>query len=196
MNRSTTRIALPLALAVVFGVSACSTSYEPPQIGDELVWTSDGDDERPGWTANSSAQESDEMVLFVGMADNHSTQRGARDAALSDARRLITQYAQTAVTDNNTIRESAQGTQDEIQNPEIVRERVTDEIASFAVSEMEHRQWRYEQWRNQEQGQTFYTGFVQVGVEAEAFDVSPETLAAATAEEGSGGESSDGTGEQ
>lgn len=191
MKRTSSRNALPLALAVTLGmgISACSTSYDPPQIADELVWTSDGDDERPGWTAQSGAQEREGKVYFVGMADLHSTQRGARDAAMTDVRRLITQYAQTEVSESITTRESGNVYQDEIQNPRIVRERVTDEVAQFAVRQMKDNQWRYEQWLDKELEETFYTGFVQVSVDAAVFDVSVQRLSGSEVEPsvGSGG---------
>ena len=151
-------------------IAGCSSAYKAPELADELVWSSDGDDKRPGWTAHTVAQAREDRVYFIGMSDQHATQRGARDAALTDARRMITQHARTQVEDLIETREFSENAQAEIQNPEIIRERVTQELSEHAVQRMTHDQWRYEQWANEAGGASFFTAFVEVSVEGDSFD--------------------------
>ncbi|KRW83637.1 hypothetical protein [Marinobacter sp. P4B1] len=158
-------------LVTAFIVSGCSSNYKPPQIADDLIWTSDGEDKRPGWTANGVVSKANRNeISFVGMSNRHSTQRGARDAAMSDVRRLITQYAETQVDDQVTTTERSSGLQDGIQNPTITREVVTQEIASLAIQKMSPEKWRFEQWKNKATGETFFTAFVMTTVPAAVFE--------------------------
>ena len=67
--------------------AGCSSTYKPPQVADKLIWTSDAEEERPMWTLTGEIEEDprNEVVRFVGMSNRHSTQKGARDAAMDDA---------------------------------------------------------------------------------------------------------------
>lgn len=169
MNKLT-RLSLLLAL-VVLGSVACSSAYKPPQVGEKMIWTSDGDEKRPGWTAESVSMGSGgELVEFVGYSNRHSTQRGARDAALTDVRRAIAQHAETMVSDSATTTEAGGTVQDGIQNPMINRKVETTEIASLAVTRMKPTQWRFEQWKETGTNRTFYVAFVKAEVAGGIFE--------------------------
>lgn len=158
-------------LAAFVALSGCASNYKPPHIADKLIWTSDGDEKRPGWTANGVISKSNRNeISFVGMSNRHSTQRGARDAAMSDVRRLITQYSETQVEDQVTTTERGSGLQDGIQNPTVTREVVTREMAGLAIQKMTPEQWRFEQWKNEATGETFFTAFVMTTVPAAVFE--------------------------
>jgi len=157
---------------VIFGAVACSSAYKAPQVGDKLIWTNDGETKRPGWTAESvSLKSGGDRVEFVGISNRHSTQRGARDAALTDARRTIAQHASTLVDDITTSTEAGGTVQDGIQNPMINRKVQTTEVASLAVNQMKPIVWRYEQWKETGSTKTFYVAFVKAEVDGAIFDL-------------------------
>ena len=169
MNK-VTKMTVLLAF-VVLGSVACSSAYKAPQVGEELIWTNDGEEKRPGWTATSVAIKSGgEVVEFVGYSNRHSTQRGARDAALTDVRRAIAQHAETVVNDIATTTEAGGTVQDGIQNPVINRKVETTEIASLAVTRMNPEEWRFEQWKETGSNRTFYVAFVKANVSERIFE--------------------------
>lgn len=163
---------LKFTLLMVLAIAsvACSSAYKAPQVGDELIWTNDGEEMRPGWTAESVAVKSGgEWFEFVGYSNRHSTQRGARDAALTDVRRAIAQHAETVVDDIATTTEAGGTVQDGIQNPMINRKVETTEVASLAVTRMKPTEWRFEQWKETGSNRTFYVAFVKAEVAGDIF---------------------------
>ena len=164
-----------LAVFLVAGTlgAGCSSSYKPPQVGDNLVWTSDSEEERPMWTLTGEIEEDDseQTVRFVGMSNRHSTQKGARDAAMDDARRQIANYASAEVEDVVKRIEKGGDLQSNMQDPMQRLERVTTQVSVHAVSEMKPEDWRFEQWTNDAQATKFFQAFVRVSVPKETFDV-------------------------
>src|SRR5690554_4365203 len=160
-----------LVMVLGMAVVACSSAYKAPQLGDELIWTNDGEKKRPGWTAESVAVRSGgELIEFVGYSNRHSTQRGARDAALTDVRRAIAQHAETVVDNVASTTEAGGTVQDGIQNLMINRKVETTEVASLAVTRMEPTEWRFEQWKETGSNRTFYVAFVKAAVAGSVFE--------------------------
>lgn len=176
VNANLKAVALASMVSVGLGLGGCaSTTHEAPEMGEKLVWTSNGEQERPNWALTAEVDEQDDGgARFVGISDRHSTQRGARDAALSDARRNITQYVKTEVETQMESEEVSQNLRDKIENAEITTERVTREVSAHAVREMEQVEWRYEQWGDPEEGETYFMAFTLVEVGDESLE--PETV--------------------
>lgn len=153
-------------------VGGCaSTTHEAPEMEEKLVWTSNGDEERPNWALTAEVDErADGAARFVGISDRHSTQRGARDAALTDARGNISEYVETRVETKLESEEVSQNLRDEIENAEITTERVTREVSEHAVQGMEQREWRYEQWGDPKDDETYFMAFTLVEVDAESLE--------------------------
>jgi|AntRauTorcE11898_2_1112593.scaffolds.fasta_scaffold30969_2 hypothetical protein len=172
---------LIVTLVAGFLGAGCSSTYKPPQVGDELVWTSDSEEERPMWTLTGEIEEdeSEQTVRFVGMSNRHSTQKGARDAAMDDARRQIANYASTEVEDVVKRMEKGGDLQSNMQDPMQRLDRVTTQVSVHAVSEMKPEDWRFEQWTNDEQGTTFFQAFVRASVPQRIFEVEETDVLAA-----------------
>lgn len=164
-----------LAVTLVAGAlgAGCSSTYKAPQVGDELIWTSDSEEERPMWTLTGEIEEDagDQTIQFVGMSNRHSTQKGARDAAMDDARRQIANYASTEVEDVVKRMEEGGDLQSGIQDPMQKLSRVTTQVSVHAVSEMKPEDWRFEQWRVDAKGKTFFQAFVRTSVPMGIFEV-------------------------
>jgi len=158
--------------------AGCSSTYKPPQVADKLVWTSDSEEERPMWTMTGEIEEDsgDQVVRFVGMSNRHSTQKGARDAAMDDARRQIANYASTEVEDVVKRMEEGGALQSDIQDPMQKLSRVTTQVSVHAVSEMKPEDWRFEQWSDTSKGKTFFQAFVRTSVPMQSFEVQEETV--------------------
>lgn len=178
-----------LAVTLVAGSigAGCSSTYKAPQVGDELVWTSDSEEERPMWTLTGEIEEdqSAQTIQFVGMSNRHSTQKGARDAAMDDARRQIANYASAEVEDVVKRIEKGGALQSDVQDPMQRLERVTTQVSVHAVSEMKPEDWRFEQWANGEET-TFFQAFVRASVPKSIFEVEEtDILASLRSDQGS-----------
>lgn len=164
-----------LAVTLAAGVlgAGCSSTYKPPQVGDKLIWTSDSEEERPMWTMTGEIEEDDgdQVIRFVGMSNRHSTQKGARDAAMDDARRQIANYASTEVEDVVKRMEEGGDLQSNIQDPMQSLDRVTTQVSVHAVSEMKPEDWRFEQWSDDSKGKKFFQAFVRTTVPMGIFEV-------------------------
>lgn len=162
-----------VAAAGVGLVGGCaSTTHETPKMTENLVWTSTGEEERPNWALAAEAEETASGgVQFVGISDRHSTQRGARDAALTDARRNVTQYVETQIKTEMESEEVSQNLRDEIENSEITTERITREVSRHAVRGMNQLEWRYEQWGDPKEEDAYFMAFTLVEVGADALEL-------------------------
>lgn len=166
-----TLIAVTLAAGVLG--AGCSSTYKPPQVADKLIWTSDSEEKRPMWTLTGEIEEDagDQVVRFVGMSNRHSTQKGARDAALDDARRQIANYASTEVEDIVKRMEEGGDIQSNIQDPMQKLSRVTTQVSVHAMKQMKPEDWRFEQWSDTGKGKTFFQAFVRASVPQSTFEV-------------------------
>lgn len=164
-----------LAVTLIAGAlgAGCSSTYKPPQVSDKLIWTSDSEQERPMWTMTGEIEEDegDQAIRFVGMSNRHSTQKGARDAAMDDARRQIANYASTEVEDVVKRMEEGGDLQSNVQDPMQKLSRVTTQVSVHAVSEMKPEDWRFEQWGDESKGETFFQAFVRTSVPMSVFEV-------------------------
>ena len=174
-----TLIAISLAVGTLS--AGCSSTYKAPQVADTLIWTSDSEEERPMWTLTGEIQEdaSEQVIRFVGMSSYHSTQKGARDAALDDARRQVANYASTEVKDVVTRMEKGGSLQGDIQDPMQKLERVTTQVSVHALSKMKPVDWRFEQWGDKKDGKTFFQAFVRTSVPESTFDVQEDEIVSA-----------------
>lgn len=172
-------------IAVTLAVGAlsvgCSSTYKPPQVADTLIWTSDSEKERPMWTLTGEIEEDagEQVIRFVGMSNRHSTQKGARDAALDDARRQVANYATTEVEDVVTRMEEGGSLQSDIQDPMQNLKRVTTQVSVHALSKMKPVDWRFEQWGDKKKGKTFFQAFVRTSVPDSSFDVRENEIVSA-----------------
>lgn len=182
-TKSVVVLAATLAFSVL-GVG-CSSTYKAPQVADKLIWTSDSEEERPMWTLTGEIEEdtSAEVIRFVGMSNRHSTQKGARDAALDDARRQIANYASVEIEDVVKRMEDGGAVQSDIQDPMQKLSRVTTQVSTHAVSEMKPDDWRFEQWSDDKKGKTFYQAFVRASVPESIFDVEEDEVLSALEDE-------------
>lgn len=159
------KLTIPLSatLSLVIFMTACSTTYEPPVVADKLIWTSDGESARPAWTLAPAATKdsADQAVQAVGMSNRHSTQKGARDAAIDDARRQIANYFSSQVEDKVERIESGAKAQSGIQDPVQELNRITRQLSVHAVNAMAVENSRFEQWLDSRTGKTFFNAFVQ-----------------------------------
>lgn len=159
------RLTIPLSttLSLVIFMTACTTTYEPPVVADKLIWTSDGEGSRPMWTLAPAAikDSADQAIRVVGMSNRHSTQKGARDAAMDDARRQIANYFSSQVEDKVERIESGANTQSGIQDPVQELNRITRQLSVHAVNSMTVENSRFEQWLDSRTGKTFFNAFVQ-----------------------------------
>lgn len=169
------KLILPLSktLSLVIFVTACTTTYEPPVVADRLIWTSDGESARPAWTLMPAAKKdsADQVVRVVGMSNRHSTQRGARDAAMDDARRQIANYFSSQVEDKVERIESGANTQSGVQDPVQELSRITHQLSVHAVNSMTVDSSRFEQWLDSRTGKTFFNAFVQASVPKDSLQV-------------------------
>lgn len=174
-----TLIAISLAVGALS--AGCSSTYKAPQVADTLIWTSDSEEERPMWTLTGEIQEdaSEQVVRFVGMSNRHSTQKGARDAALDDARRHIANYATTQIEDVVTRIEEGGSLQSDIQDPMQKLKRVTTQVSVHALSKMKPVDWRFEQWGDKTKGKTFFQAFVRASVPESTFKVQENQIVSA-----------------
>lgn len=170
METSTRNILISATMIGALALGGCASTYEPPQIADEMVWSSDGDTDRPMWTFGPSVTEEDGQVLFVGMSDQFSTQKGARDSALEDVYRQVANYATTRVEDELARSERGQANQSGVIDPTVQIERVTRQLSVHAVNSLSPVDWRFEQWANKGEQNSFYTAFVRAAVPADSFD--------------------------
>jgi hypothetical protein len=162
------KLTIPLSatLSLVIFMTACTTTYEPPVVADKLIWTSDGESARPAWTLMPAARKdsADQAVRVVGMSNRHSTQKGARDAAMDDARRQIANYFSSQVEDKVERIESGANTQSGVQDPVQELNRITQQLSVHAVNSMTVENSRFEQWLDSRTGQTFFNAFVQAAM--------------------------------
>ncbi|WP_417544208.1 hypothetical protein [Marinobacter sp.] len=174
-----TLIAIVLAVGAVG--SGCSSTYKPPQVADTLIWTSDSEKERPMWTLTGEIEEDagEQVIRFVGMSNRHSTQKGARDAAMDDARRQVANYATTEVEDVVTRMDKGGSLQSDIQDPMQKLERVTTQVSVHALSKMKPVDWRFEQWGDKKRGKTFFQAFVRTSVPESTFVVQENEIVSA-----------------
>lgn len=174
-----------MALAGVI-LGGCANTYDAPQLGEELVWTASGDEERPEWTMIPDQEEArEDHRQFVGISNRHSTQRGARDAAMRDAHSLVAQHIETEVFGDITEQEIGGALQSGTQDPDVLLDNVRNFIFDQAVSGMEVVEWRYEQWLDHEGEETFYKAFALTEVDKASFELDLDDVDEDFAEAGS-----------
>tara|TARA_B100000749_G_scaffold275056_1_gene260156 strand:+ start:729 stop:1208 length:480 start_codon:yes stop_codon:yes gene_type:complete len=142
-------------------------------VADKLIWTSDGEGSRPTWTLAPAAikDSADQAIRVVGMSNRHSTQKGARDAAMDDARRQIANYISSQVEDKVERIESGANTQSGVQDPVQELNRITRQLSVHSVNSMAVENSRFEQWLESRTGKTFFNAFVQASVSLNSLQV-------------------------
>ncbi len=171
MNAFKLNIQLFATLTLVVFSTGCATTQSPPKVADKLIWTSDGEVSRPMWTlvAEFDQDASAQVVRVVGMSNRHSTQRGARDAAMDDARRQIANYLSSQIEDTVERMESGGDVQSRVQDPKQELNRLTRQVSIQAVNGMRVEEWRFEQWLDTDKRQSFYQAFVRASVSTDSF---------------------------
>jgi hypothetical protein len=166
-------IPLSKTLSLVIFVTACSTAHKPPVVADKLIWASDGEESRPAWTLMPAAEKDseDQVARVVGMSNRHSTQKGARDAAMDDARRQIANYLSSEVEDTVKRTEKGTNTQSGVQDPKQGLSRITNQLSVHAVNSMTVDAWRFEQWFDSGIEKTFFNAFVRASVSTDSLQV-------------------------
>lgn len=163
------------ALLAGAALAGCAGTYDPPEMGDELLWTSSGDDDRPGWTLIPDQGEAEEdHRLFVGVSNRHSSQRGARDAATRDAKSVVSQYVYTHAEGYTIETEAGDSRQSDPVDPAISLDALREFSYDFAVREMDVIDWRFEQWWDEDTEESFYKAFALVQIPNERLSLASE----------------------
>lgn len=133
-------------------LAGCAGTLEPPEHGEELVWSSG--DGRPEWTVNPPRvwpeDEDAEYAHVVGQSDPYRSERSAREsamqAAFTEAARQIGMSARQEVERQRTS--SGSPDNDGTLSTEVDEEVVTRQLADHYISRLEADQWYVERWRD------------------------------------------------
>lgn len=159
------------ALILSAMITGCATTFNPAPVGKKLVWSTH--DDRPGWTAQTTEADRD-YRYFVGLSERHSTERGARDAALLSARTTAASFLGTAVKDEVSRSTEGKNAADATTNPDVALKRLEQTLAAHMIQRLEPETWYLENWLDDE-GKPFWIAFVRSRVPVKLTDV--ETLA-------------------
>lgn len=150
---------LTILLCLAFALSACSTVYTPAPIGDELVWTSN-EDGRPGWSVEAPEIEDGDYLVFVGQSLYHSTERGARVSAESNAAAQAALYLSRNAKQTYIEQTDGSAMESDVQDPSVTISSTTEVSADEVLVKMVTDEWYLENWRKD--GQKLWKAFAKV----------------------------------
>lgn len=133
-----TLIILVIALVALVG---CSSNM-PPQIGEKMVWSSNGQDSRPEWTFKPMYEGA-----YVGQSLFHSTDRSALRNAELDAARQIALSKEQNVSVSQTETMHAEGNERLILEADAKTDSAVTQKAETMLQSISVQETYLEQWR-------------------------------------------------
>ena len=153
-------ITLTLSALVALSLAACSTSFKPAPIGDELVWSSEKD--RPAWTVKSPEVDQGADYVFTGQSLYHATERSAKMNAEVDASTAAARYLSRQSTQNYAEVTEGIAKEGDIQNGDVAVSNSQTLAADQFLTKMSVQDWYLEQWRKG--NQTFWKAYVKTAM--------------------------------
>lgn len=143
MKRKAVTTLTALVLATL--LSACSSTYKPAPIGDELVWRSDSS--RPGWTVDAPAVDRGEFYAFMGQSLYHSTERAARTNAEVDAAAQAASFLSRDLQRNYEQLSTGGTVESGVQDVAVTTTDSVKMSSDMVLTKLSHEGIYLEQWR-------------------------------------------------
>lgn len=122
-----------------------TTESQVSPVRTEAVLISAIPDPRPRWTYSEPVEEGD-YLFFIGISENHSLERDARNSARRDAVLTFAGYCGVEVSDLHQAVSTSFGLSSGISDPTVAAKQHQNQIIDAYVSRVQAREWYIEEW--------------------------------------------------
>lgn len=120
-------------------------SQNVPSSSSETVLIRSFPSDRPNWTYQEP-QSKDGYLFFVGISENHSLERDARNSARRDSVRTFAAYCGVEVFDLHRAVSTSFSLSSGITDPTVVTKQQQEQMVDAYVSRVKAREWYIEEW--------------------------------------------------
>jgi hypothetical protein len=149
---------------LIVGCSGTKTQKidpEPANPGEKLLWSTS--DVRPQWTYKSPENNGSDLTI-VGISDNYSMEKYAREDAIWDAKVKTIEYVNSNIRSFLSNKTTQEGRVSETRNPRRIQSEFETRVSNGQLNEFRVTSLYMEKWKDQS-GDIYWKAYVRAEVD-------------------------------